>query len=296
MNHVKVGCMSHAHNTALKETLRYYLDHGVDETLLDAPVDRFKVPAPIAPMKNATSSTEAPNQKRPAPTQRPVDPPTLPLGKSEAQEQSTMLAKTAKTLEELREAIAEFDGLPLKKTATNMVFADGNPNASIMLIGEAPGADEDRQGKPFVGASGELLDKILKCIDLERGADDPLKSVYISNIINWRPPGNRTPSPAEIAVSLPFIERHIQLINPKLLILCGGVAAKALLGRTESLSKLRKNWHDYHPQTQALASADQRPVPTIVTYHSTYLLHTPAQKRAVWADMLAVQEKYEEQL
>ena len=160
-----------------------------------------------------------------------------------------------------------------------------------MLVGEAPGADEDRQGKPFVGASGQLLDRILACIGLDRTQEDPLSSVYISNILNWRPPGNRTPNPAEIAVSLPFIERHIQLVKPKILILCGGVSAKALLGRDESISRLRKGWHDYRPQTAQLQNADAQPIPAIATYHPAYLLRTPAQKRAVWADMLSVQEK-----
>src|SRR5262249_7051997 len=132
----------------------------------------------------------------------------------------------------------------IRKTATNTVFCDGNPASPVMLVGEAPGADEDRLGRPFVGVSGQLLDRILKCIDLDRAQEDPARAIYISNILNWRPPGNRTPSPAEIEVSLPFIERHIMLAKPKLIILCGGVSAKALLGREEGISRLRKTWHD----------------------------------------------------
>jgi uracil-DNA glycosylase family 4 len=148
-----------------------------------------------------------------------------------------------------------------------------------MLVGEAPGADEDRQGLPFVGVSGQLLDKILACIDLSRTAEDPAKAVYISNILNWRPPGNRTPSDSEVAISLPFIRRHIELVRPKCLILCGGVSAKALLGSGDSISRLRGKFHDVMG------------IPAIATYHPSYLLRTPAQKRAVWADMLMLKEK-----
>lgn len=162
-----------------------------------------------------------------------------------------------------------------------------------MLVGEAPGADEDRLGKPFVGASGQLLDRIMKYIDLDRGESDPQKAIYISNILNWRPPGNRTPNPAEIEVSLPFIEKHIALIKPKILILCGGVAAKALLGRTEGISRLRKTWHDYKPQTKGL-NVDDPAIPAIATYHPAYLLRTPVQKKAVWADMLSIDQKRKE--
>ena len=217
-------------------------------------------------------------------------PPRTFLGKSEAYEEALRLAQQAATPEELARTIAAFEGIALKKTASNMVFATGNPKAQIMLVGEAPGADEDRQGVPFVGVSGQLLDRILACIGLDRAQNDPQKSIYISNILNWRPPGNRTPSPAEIDVSLPFIERHIQLISPKVLILCGGVAAKALLGREQSISRLRNMWHDYVPVTRALAKG-AAPIPAIATYHPSYLLRTPAQKKLVWADMLNL-ERY----
>jgi len=170
-----------------------------------------------------------------------------------------------------------------------MIFSDGNHKANIMLIGDAPGADDDRMGKPFVGEVGQLMDKILKCIDLDRSEEDPSKSVYISNILNWRPPGNRTPSPAEIEVSLPFIERHIQLVQPKILILCGSIPAKSLLGSTSGISRLRKTWHEYLPQTEKLKSG--KPIHAIATYHPSYLLKTPQQKKSVWHDMLMLQKK-----
>ena len=220
-----------------------------------------------------------------------AEPSPLLLGASEARAEAEKRAAQATTLEELSDAIAAFDGIALKKTATNMVFADGNPKAPIMLIGEAPGADEDRLGKPFVGVSGQLLDRILAAAGLDRQADTPEEAVYISNILNWRPPGNRTPAPAEIEVSLPFIERHIQLVKPRILILCGGVSAKALLNSEESVSRLRKmGWHDYKPRS-GNAAADAQAIPAIATYHPSYLLRTPAQKKAVWADMIALTQK-----
>jgi len=274
---------------AAKEALKFYVDHGVDVAVNDDVIDKTALleiaqPSPVQSL---------PSQKGPSFAQQAAKAPPAPafLGKAEAHAKALELAKAANTLEDLKQAITEFDGIGLKKTATNLVFSDGNPKAKIMLIGEAPGADEDRQGMPFVGASGQLLDKILASIGIDRTQDDPLQSAYISNILNWRPPGNRTPSPAEIEVSLPFIERHIQLVKPELLIFCGGMSAKALLGSGDSISKLRKKWHDYAPQNKALGDA---PIPAIVTYDPDYLLKTPAQKKAVWHDMLTLNEKRKE--
>jgi uracil-DNA glycosylase len=252
---------------ALITALEWQLEAGADEALADEPED-----------KRTRGSEDSKPQRSSPPVLRSSD--SL-LGTSEATKEAIKLAAQANTLEELREAIATFDGLALKKTATNLVFSDGNKDAPIMLVGEAPGADEDRLGKPFVGVSGQLLDRILKYIELDRNENDPARSLYISNILNWRPPGNRTPSPAEIEVCLPFIERHIQLIKPKLLIFAGGVAAKSLLGRAEGISRLRNQWHDYIPQTAELAEGIPV-IPALATYHPAYLLRTPGQKRAVW--------------
>lgn len=270
------------YHKAYAAALEWHLDHGADGALVDAPVDRTHIkPVPAATKVPAMGMPEKPV---------PAAGAEMFLGKSDAQAEAVRLAQVANTLEELREAIAEFDGISLKKTATNLVFCDGNPESAVMLVGEAPGADEDRLGKPFVGASGQLLDKILKFIDLDRAEEDAAKSLYISNILNWRPPGNRTPSPAEVAVSLPFIEKHIQLVRPQILILCGAVSAKALLGRSEGISRLRRTWHDYKPQTPELA-AGAAEIKAIATYHPAYLLRTPGQKRAVWADMLEIDKK-----
>lgn len=254
--------------------LQWYVDHGITDLLQDEAIDRTKqVEAPVAIKDTSKGISLA----------APVF-----LGKSDACDEAIKLVNSVSTLEELSKAITDFDGIASKKTATNMVFADGNPKAEIMLVGDAPATDEDRAGKPFVGAHGELLDKILGCIDLARDNEDAAKAVYITNVLNWRPPGNRSPTAAEIEVSMPFLEKHIQLIQPKILIICGSFAAKALLGKTESISRLRKSWHDYVPQTKGMKAT---PIPAIVTYPPSNLLATPLQKKSVWADMLEIQEK-----
>ncbi len=263
--------------------LQWYIDHGVSDCVLNDPINRFNIvpEVPKSAMISAISDIASKQLQENIQTF---------LGKSDAYDEAVKLAKSANSLEELAKAIIDFDGIAIKKTASNMVFADGNPKSEIMVIGEAPGAEEDRRGKPFIGASGRLLDKILSYIDLSRKSENPEKSVYISNILNWRPPGNRTPSSAEIEVSLPFIERHIQLIEPKIIILCGGVAAKSLLGSEYSISRLRKKWHDYKPRTQAINSGNIS-IPAIATYHPSYLLRTPIQKKLVWEDMLILQKR-----
>jgi DNA polymerase len=267
---------------ALKSALLWHIDAGADLPLADSPVGLSQ-----------SDRVDSPSVESVKPESSPIsfsgDQPVL-LGASEARAESVRLALAAQTLDDLKQAIAGFDGISLKDTATNLVFCDGNPDAPVMLIGEAPGGDEDRLGKPFVGVSGQLLDRILACIGLDRAQDDPLKSIYISNILNWRPPGNRTPTDSEIAVSLPFIERHIQLAGPKLLILAGGVSAKALLGSGDSISKLRGRFQSYLPQTPELREGAS-PIPVLATYHPAYLLRTPGQKRLVWADMLVLLEK-----
>lgn len=264
---------------ALKTALKWHLDSGADEALADAPVNAFAtVPAPfIEPLQEQEAVPAVAAAKS-------VD------GTYALKEEAVCLAKGAKTLEDLRAAIAMFDGISLKRTASNLVFADGNPKAPIMLIGEAPGADEDRLGKPFVGSSGHLLDRILASVGLARTEDDPLRAVYISNILNWRPPGNRNPTESEIALSLPFIERHIALVQPKILIFAGAVAAKTLLDTDGGISRLRGKWHNYIPRTSVVVE-NAVLIPALATYHPAYLLHTPAQKKAVWQDMLMLQER-----
>jgi uracil-DNA glycosylase family 4 len=187
-------------------------------------------------------------------------------------------AADATSLEELRQALAAFEGCKLKKSARNLVFGDGNPQARIMFVGEAPGRDEDREGLPFVGRAGKLLDKMLAAIGLHSRDD-----YYISNILPWRPPGNRTPTIEEVELCRPFIERHITLVDPDILIFLGGSAAKGLLQSKEGITKLRGRWLDYHTGKRTIAA--------LATFHPAYLLRNPIQKRLVWNDLLMVQDR-----
>lgn len=217
---------------------------------------------------------------------------TNPLQKhSDIVQKARKQAASAQSLEHLCEIIHNFEGCPLKLTATNTVFSDGNPDADIMLVGEAPGADEDRFGKPFVGRSGQLLDKMMAAIRLTRQQD-----YYISNIIPWRPPGNRPPTPEETAICLPFIQRHIQLKQPKYLICIGGTAAKALLSTKESMGRLRGKWFDYkayapsHLQEESGDDLQQsHTIPTTVLFHPSYLLRSPGQKKLAWEDLQKIE-------
>lgn len=257
------ACLSH---------LQWLIEAGADEAIGERPRNRYAERAVEVEAPGQTPEPPAPPAHGPA--QKPRQPLALAFETSSARS----LADAAKNLAELREALLLFNGCALKETA-NLVFADGNPTAKVMLIGEAPGAEEDRLGLPFVGASGKLLDRMLAAIGLDR------TSVYISNVLFWRPPGNRQPTPPEISACLPFVERHIELVDPEILVLLGGVAAKTLLARNEGIMKLRGTWHDYESVGMS------RPIPAIATFHPAYLLRTPIQKRAVWADLLAVQAK-----
>lgn len=277
---------------AWKEALRWYVDQGVTDVLCDEPQDAAaRINAISLPAKEPAKADGA-EQPGMLPPGRAIENarPAF-LGVSEARAEAVRLAAAAGTLEALKAALASFQGFAISKTANNLVFADGDPAAPVMLVGEAPGADEDRIGRPFVGVSGQLLDKVLRAIGFDRAAEDPQRRVYISNILNWRPPGNRNPTPAEIELALPFIERHIQLAAPKILIFCGSVSAKALLDTEQGISRLRGRWHNYMPRTKELADKANGPIPALATYHPSYLLRTPGQKRLAWIDMLETQKK-----
>ena len=270
-----------------KDVLEWFLDNGVNEFTAHKPVDKT-----ITQEQNTTPAEpqQVPVQRKPAqasPTSEPL------MGTAQAMVESKKLAAGAKTLDELKDAIATFDGLSVKKTAMNMVFCDGNPKADVMVIGEAPGADEDRQGKPFVGASGQLLDKILSNIGLTRTAEDPREATYISNILNWRPPGNRTPTPDEMKIALPFIERHIQLVQPKILVLVGNTPMKTILNTTMGIKKMRGNWHNYQTITPDLPKLEQE-IFALPTFHPAFLLRNPYEKKTVWQDMVMIQKKRDE--
>jgi len=268
--------------TALLDALKWQIEAGADEAIGNLPVDRTAVaPRPAvtgmaeAPAKVPAQSPGAP--ARPAPA-RPA--PNL-TSASEAQASAQRLAAEAKTIEDVRTALEAFEGCPLKATATNLCLFDGNPEARIMIIGEAPGAQEDRQGRPFVGPAGQLLDRMLAAIGLDRS------QVYITNLLYWRPPGNRNPTPAEIASCLPFLERQVEILQPRLLLLVGGMSAKTLLHRSEGILRLRGRWADYHhPRLD-------HPIPALPTLHPAYLLRQPAQKREAWRDLLSFAEAME---
>lgn len=189
------------------------------------------------------------------------------------------LAESATNLQELKAIVENFDGCTLKKFATNTVFCDGQPDAKILLVGEAPGATEDEKGIPFCGESGKLLDKMLNSIGLDRE-----KNVYITNTIFWRPPANRRPTPEEIKICKPFVEKHIELLSPKLIILIGGTATTALLGKKESISYIRKNYYSYTNQYL------EKPIFTAALFHPAFLLRSPHKKKDTWFDLLNIRD------
>jgi len=257
--------------------LRWYVEMGADEAIAFEAADRLAPPPASIPLP-APIGGQSP---RPVPA---AAPPALtePLG--EAAQSARRLASGADSVEALAALVAGFEGCPLKRTATNTVFIDGNPAAPVMIVGEAPGADEDRIGRPFVGRAGQLLDRMLAAIGLDRSG------VLITNVIYWRPPGNRTPTAAEIASCLPFVFRLIALVRPKVLVLSGGTAAGALLAQSQGITRLRGRWFEL-----AVPGLDQ-PVPTLPMFHPSFLLRTPERKREAWRDLLSLRARLDELL
>lgn len=273
---------------ALLAALAWQVEMGADEAILPEPQDRRGV----APAQQPAPATAEGGKKPPLPgrfgqqqaERMAVDPPPQQAAaiaaSSEVALSARQLAAGANSLAELEAALQGFDDCPLKKTAKSLVFADGNPEARIMLVGEAPGRDEDLQGKPFVGASGQLLDKMLAAIGLDRS------SVYIGNCVQWRPPGNRKPTDGEKAMCLPFIRRQIELVNPAILVLVGGTSAQSLLEETQGITRLRGRWHDYQ-----ISESGGTNVPAMPIFHPAFLLRTPARKRETWTDLLNIKDK-----
>ena len=263
--------------------LKWYADHGVDEAIGEEAIDRFALPPPAAAAPSIASprNTAAPTPIRP-PAPPPVARAPVPLESPQLVEDARDLAGRCTTIAELEEAVRAFEGCALKRTAKNTVFADGVPGAPVMVVGEAPGADEDRLGKPFVGVSGQLMDRMFDAIGMSRERD-----LYITNILFWRPPGNRTPTLSEQAICMAFTRRHIELAQPKVLVLAGGTAAKSVLDTTEGIMRLRGKW-------TSLALDDGSAVPTLPTFHPAYLLRTPASKRQSWSDLLLLDKKLRE--
>jgi uracil-DNA glycosylase family 4 len=255
--------------------LRWQVEMGADEAIGEAPVHRLAEPAPPPPK---AAPAEAVGTVSAAPRARAAEAlPLEPVG--EQVSTARRIAGACTTLDELREALSGFDLCPLRATATNLVFADGNPDSGLMFVGEAPGADEDRRGLPFVGVSGQLLDRMLAAIGRDR------RSAYITNTLFWRPPGNRKPTLLESELCLPFLERHVELVRPRVLVLLGGSSAAALLGTTEGITRLRGKWRTY--------ARDGLEVPVLPTYHPAYLLRQPGLKRDAWRDFLEVKVRLE---
>ncbi len=197
------------------------------------------------------------------------------------------LANKAKNLEELKQIVSDFDGLSIKKSATNCVFAEGNPKAKIMFIGEAPGENEDIQARPFCGVSGRLLDEMIKHIGFTRAGDSEHNSFYITNSIFWRPPGNRKPTPEEISICRPFVEKHIALIQPKIIVLVGATATSSVINSKESISILRKQILEYND------NYNNKIIDCFAIFHPSYLLRQPSQKKNVWFDLLKIKNHLE---
>jgi DNA polymerase len=251
------------------ETLNWLVEAGADEAIGETPVNRLQARTAAAPVPlKPAAAVAAPAIK------------TTPAPAGDAVGDAQALAAAATSLSELKAAMESFEGCSLKRTAANTVFADGTPAGRVMFIGEAPGRDEDRQGKPFVGRAGQLLDKMLASIGLDRA-----RNAYITNVINWRPPENRDPSPEEAAACLPFLRRHIELADPQLIVLLGAVAGRHVMGISDGIMKSRGRWMEYR--------VGGRMVPIMPTLHPAYLLRQPAHKKLAWRDLQSVAQKME---
>ncbi len=248
--------------------LDWQVDLGADEAIGETPVDRYAL-EPAAP-KPAVTPEAAPSKKTP--------PPVVKTPEIDAVAVAKAAAEAATDLPSLAAAMEAFDLCEIKKGARSFVFCDGQPGARVMIVGEAPGRDEDRVGKPFVGQAGQLLDQMFGAIDMDRAAEDAAQAIYITNVLPWRPPANRTPEPDEIAMMLPFLERHIALAAPDIVVLMGNTPCQALLGRA-GITRIRGQW------TEVLGR------PTIPMFHPAYLLRQPIAKREAWADLLSIKAK-----
>jgi uracil-DNA glycosylase len=266
--------------------LEWYVEMGADEAISDAETNWFAASeaalAPVSRAENAPASAppaaQAPAPVSVAPAQ--ARPRALASGAEPATDKAaSALAGAAQSLEELRAALVSLEGFPLKVTATNLVFGEGVETPDVMFIGEAPGADEDRQGRPFVGASGRLLDRMMASIGLDRA-----ENAYITNILPWRPPGNREPTAAEIAICLPFIRRHIALVRPRIVVPVGGTAAKALLDQRQGIMRLRGRRFEFSDPGL------EQPLPAVPLFHPAFLLRSAGQKALAWRDLLTISQ------
>ncbi len=260
-------------NREAGELLSFYIEAGVDALLGEEPVDRMADEAPPPPVAARPQPPPAPPRREP---ERVFFQAAAPASPDAAAMAAREAARTAATLDDLRALLENFEGCSLRNTATQLVFADGNPQGRVMFVGEAPGYEEDVSGKPFVGRSGKLLDLMMEAIGLDR------TSAYIANVVPWRPPGNRTPTPQETAICLPFIRRQIELANPDILVSLGGPSAQTLLSIKEGITRTRGRWFPYDTGT--------REIRALATFHPAFLLRSPLQKRLAWRDFLAIKK------
>ncbi|MEM9249769.1 MAG: uracil-DNA glycosylase [Pseudomonadota bacterium] len=262
--------LSHA---ALLDALAWQVELGATDAICEQPIDRYALPDSAPGLQKPSRNVAQNEQKReaalPVSSTKPPKPDIDPVAAAQSD------ADAADSLEALRSALATFDHCALKQGARQLVFSDGTPGARVMIIGEAPGRDEDQQGKPFVGRAGQLLDKMLGAIDLSRSASETERAVYITNILPWRPPQNRDPKPDEIAMMKPFVRRHVDLAKPDVLIAMGNISCQALLGK-RGITRLRGDW------TEAFD------LPCLPMFHPAYLLRQPSAKREAWADLLTL--------
>lgn len=276
--------MTPDHARAARELLTFYAEAGVDGALGEEAKDWLSIeepaPEPLArgPIAQPNAETAGRPAAQPAPPSRAAPPRPAPPPADAAVMAAREAARNAANLDELRNILDHFDGCGLKVSASRLVFADGNPQSRLMLIGEAPGAEEDRQGLPFVGRSGQLLDRMLAAIGLDR------TKVYIANIVPWRPPGNRTPTPVETQICLPFIQRQIELVGPDILVTIGQPSTGALLN-VQGIMKNRGRWFPYQ--------AGAREIRAMPMLHPAYLLRSPIGKRLAWRDLLAIKKAME---
>jgi len=261
----------------VRDLIAFYLEAGVDCALGDEPVDRLTADQPIAKPAGATPipARQPPTRAVAAAPRGAIAPPP-----EIAIESAREAARTAPSLDVLRTLLDSFEGCALKFTASRLVFADGNPQARLMFVGEAPGRDEDIEGLPFVGRSGQLLNRMIAAIGLKRS------DVYIANVIPWRPPGNRTPTPQETQICLPFIRRQIELVNPDVLVTLGNPSTQTLLPTRDGIMKTRGRWFDYDTGTRTIRA--------MATFHPAYLLRSPSYKRMAWLDLRAISKTLEQ--
>jgi uracil-DNA glycosylase family 4 len=272
--------MTKEREKAARELLAFYHEAGVDTLVGEVPINRFAEEAPVAPTSAPAPEPPPPPTPRVAPTLS-FDQPTPPAPAAPAAPEAAVMAareaaRNAETLDALRAILDRFEGCALRATATQLCFARGNPEARVMFVGEAPGYEEDKAGLPFVGRSGRLLDRMLAAIGLDES------SVYIANIVPWRPPGNRTPTPQESSICLPFLFRQIELANPDVLVCLGGPSAQTILSIRDGILRTRGRWFKFDTGT--------REIRALATLHPAYLLRQPLQKRLAWRDFLAIKK------